>query len=70
MNRALDLQAAAAKAAGLDVAGDPVKPAALDSTCFESRHVSRHFEKRLPAPRAADVPRWRPPSSARVPAVN
>ena len=46
MNRALDLQAAAAKVKGLDVRGDSVKPAALDSTCFESRHVSRHFEKR------------------------
>jgi hypothetical protein len=46
MSRALDLQVAAAKAAGLNVAGDSVKPAVLDSTCFESRHVSRHFEKR------------------------
>lgn len=46
MNRALDLQAAAAKSRGLDIRGDSVKPAALDSTCFESRHVSRHFEKR------------------------
>jgi len=31
---------------GLNIKGDSVKPAALDSTCFESRHVSRHFEKR------------------------
>jgi len=46
MQRALDLQVAAAKAKGLDVRGDSVKPATLDSTCFESRHVSRHFEKR------------------------
>ena len=46
MDRALDLQVAAAKAKGLDVRGDSVKPATLDSTCFESRHVSRHFEKR------------------------
>ena len=46
INRALDLQVAAAKAKGLNVKGDSVKPAALDSTCFESRHVSRHFEKR------------------------
>lgn len=46
MNRALDLQVAAAKAKGLDVSGDSIKPAVLDSTCFESRHVSRHFEKR------------------------
>jgi len=46
MNRALDLQVAAAKAKGLNVKGDSVKRAALDSTCFESRNVSRHFEKR------------------------
>ena len=46
MNRALDLQAATAKSKKLDIQGDSVKPAALDSTCFESRHVSRHFEKR------------------------
>jgi hypothetical protein len=46
MNRALDLQVAAAKAGGLNVKGDSVKPATLDSTCFESRHVSRHFERR------------------------
>lgn len=46
MNRALDLTVVAAKAKGLDVKGDSVKPAVLDSTCFESRHVSRHFEKR------------------------
>jgi len=47
MQRALDLQVAAARAKGLNVRGDSVKPATLDSTCFESRHVSRHFEKRL-----------------------
>ena len=46
MSRALDLQVAAAKAEGLNVSGDSIKPAVLDSTCFESRHVSRHFEKR------------------------
>ncbi len=46
MQRALDLTVAAAKAKGLNIRGDSVKPAALDSTCFESRHVSRHFEKR------------------------
>ena len=46
MNRALDLQVAAAKAKGLKVSGDSIKPAVLDGTCFESRHVSRHFEKR------------------------
>ncbi len=46
MNRALDLMAHQAKAKGLEVRGDSLKPAVLDSTCFESRHVSRHFEKR------------------------
>ena len=46
MSRALDLMAAEAKRRRLKVAGDSVKPAALDGTCFESRHVSRHFEKR------------------------
>jgi hypothetical protein len=46
INRALDLTVAAAQAKGLDVTGGSVKPAVLDSTCFESRHVSRHFEKR------------------------
>ena len=46
MQRALDLQVAAARAKGLNVRGDSVKPAAPDSTCFESRHVSRHFERR------------------------
>ena len=46
MQRALDLTVAAAKDKGLKIKGDSVKPAALDSTCFESRHVSRHFEKR------------------------
>ena len=35
-----------AAAAGLDVSGDTVKPTAIDSTCFESRHVSGHFERR------------------------
>jgi hypothetical protein len=46
MNRASDLQVAAARAEGLKVTGDSIKPAVLDGTCFESRHVSRHFEKR------------------------
>ena len=46
MQRALDLTVAAATDKGLKIKGDSVKPAALDSTCFESRHVSRHFEKR------------------------
>ena len=46
MNRALDLQVEQAKAKGLDVSGDDAKPSAMDSTCFESHHVSRHFERR------------------------
>ena len=46
MNRALDVQAAQAGVMGLDIAGDDNKPAAMDSTCFESHHVSRHFERR------------------------
>jgi hypothetical protein len=46
MNHALDLLVAQAKAKKLKVRGDSIKPAVLDSTCFESRHVSRHFEKR------------------------
>ena len=40
VGRALDLMVA-------DAAAPPVKPAALDGTHFESRHVSRHFERRL-----------------------
>jgi hypothetical protein len=46
VNRALDLMVVAARRRRLKVRGDSVKPAALDSTCFESRHVSRHFERR------------------------
>jgi hypothetical protein len=46
MGRALDLQVDRAKAMGLDVAGDDAKPSAMDSTCLESHHVSRHFERR------------------------
>jgi hypothetical protein len=46
MNSALDLTVAQGKAGGLDVSGDSIKPATMDSTCFESRHVSRHFERR------------------------
>lgn len=46
MSRALDVQAAQAAVAGLDVSGGTVKPTAMDSTCFESRHVSGHFERR------------------------
>jgi hypothetical protein len=44
MNRMLDQQAAWAEQQGL--IDGRVKPVALDSSMFESRHVSRHFEKR------------------------
>ena len=44
MNRMLDQQVAWAEGEGL-VEGH-VEPVALDSSLFESRHVSRHFEKR------------------------
>lgn len=44
MNRMLDQQAAWAEERGL-IRGR-VEPVALDSSMFESRHVSRHFEKR------------------------
>lgn len=44
MNRMLDQQAAWAERRGL-IRGR-VEPVALDSSMFESRHVSRHFEKR------------------------
>jgi hypothetical protein len=44
MNRMLDRQAARAERRRL-VRGR-VRPVALDSSMFESRHVSRHFEKR------------------------
>ena len=44
MNRMLDQQAAWAEERRL-IKGR-VKPVALDSSMFESRHVSRHFEKR------------------------
>ena len=45
LNRMLDLQARWAKRCG-GLIQSPNKPAALDSSLFESRHVSRHFEKR------------------------
>lgn len=60
MNRALDVQAAQAADRGLDVSGDPVKPAAMDSTHFESRHVSRHFERRQRQSARAAGPKKRP----------
>lgn len=53
MNRMLDQQAAWAERRGL-VKGR-VKPVALDSSMFESRHVSRHFEKRCRQTGAADA---------------
>jgi hypothetical protein len=40
------LDAAAAWAARARILGLSRKPLALDSTCFESRHVSRHYERR------------------------
>jgi hypothetical protein len=44
MNRMLDQQTAWAEREGL--IDGAVQPVALDSSMFESRHVSRHFEKR------------------------
>ena len=44
MNKILDQQVAWAEGRGL-IQGR-VQPVALDSSMFESRHVSRHFEKR------------------------
>jgi IS5 family transposase len=44
MNKMLDQQVAWAESQGL-IQGR-VEPVALDSSMFESRHVSRHFEKR------------------------
>ncbi|HEY0934681.1 MAG TPA: hypothetical protein VGD91_13175 [Trebonia sp.] len=61
MNRALDVQAARAATAGLDVSGGTVKPTAMDSTCFESRHVSRHFERRQRQSDRAAAKAGRPP---------
>jgi hypothetical protein len=43
-NRMLDLQAD--WAVKCDMVQSPDKPAAMDSSMFESHHVSRHFEKR------------------------
>jgi hypothetical protein len=44
INRLLDVQTAWAEQRGM-IQGQ-VEPAALDSSMFESHHVSRHFEKR------------------------
>jgi hypothetical protein len=41
----LDLMAKLARSRGL-LRGDGLKPLTLDSSMFESRHVSRHFERR------------------------
>ena len=53
MNRMLDQQAAWAEGQGL-IQGR-VEPVALDSSMFESRHVSRHFEKRCKQTAAAEA---------------
>lgn len=51
MNRMLDLQAQ--WASKCDMVQSPDKPAAMDSSLYESRHVSRHFEKRCAQTRQA-----------------
>lgn len=53
MNRMLDQQAAWVEQRRL-VKGR-VKPVALDSSMFESRHVSRHFERRCRQTAATDA---------------
>jgi hypothetical protein len=45
VNSMLDLQVLWARQLGLPLTGK-AKPLALDSSMFESRHVSRHFDKR------------------------
>ena len=59
MNRALGLRAEATEARGLDVRGSPVKPTALDGTCFESRHFGRHFGRHFEKPRRQTAERDR-----------
>ena len=54
----LDLMAKLARSRKL-LRGDGVKPLTLDSSMFESRHVSRHFEQRQRDTRAAGVARKR-----------
>jgi len=75
MNRMLDQQAAWAQQRGLLVDGG-IKPVALDSSMFESRHVSRHFEKRCnqsaratakAARRAKKTPQNKAAAAARTP---
>jgi hypothetical protein len=53
MNRMLDQQAAWAEQQGM-IKGR-VEPVALDSSMFESRHVSRHFERRCRQTAKADA---------------
>jgi transposase-like protein DUF772 len=53
MNRMLDQQAAWAEQRGL-IQGH-VEPVALDSSMFESRHVSRHFERRCKQTAASEA---------------
>ena len=53
MNRMLDQQAAWAERH--DLIQGRVEPIALDSSMFESRHVSRHFEKRCKQSVAAEA---------------
>jgi hypothetical protein len=52
-NRMLDLQAEWAVAC--DMVQDADRPAAMDSSMFESRHVSRHFEKRCEQTRRSEA---------------
>lgn len=53
MNRMLDQQSAWAEARGF--VDGRVAPVALDSSVFESRHVSRHFERRCRQSAEADA---------------
>ncbi len=53
MNKMLDQQVTWAEGQGL-IQGR-VQPVALDSSMFESRHVSRHFEKRCKQTAAAET---------------
>jgi hypothetical protein len=52
----LDLMAKLAASRKL-LRGDGLKPLTLDSSMFESRHVSRHFERRQRDTRAQPPPR-------------
>ncbi len=61
-NSMLDLMAKLARSRKL-LRGDGLKPLTLDSSLFESRHVSRHFEQRRrdSAPAAAAAAKGRKP---------